>query len=122
MADISSALVPFATQVERLSSCLAPNESGYLSRAAKLFKDEYYDHSLLDLRNAAVCNLRRRVEAYGVELFLSTVKDDSGRKKYYADGDSLNDRWEGVDELVLIAGATRLGLLNKEGWQSLGDD
>jgi hypothetical protein len=66
-----------------------------------------------------VCNLRRRLEAYGVELFLSTVKDKSGRKKYYADGDDLNERWEGVDELVLITAATRLGLLNKKAGKTL---
>jgi hypothetical protein len=90
-----------------------------LRRAARLFQDEYFEHSLLDLWNAAVCNLRRRVEAYGVELFLSTVKDEKGRAKYNPTGDGLNDRWEGVDELVLITGATRLGLLNKKAGKTL---
>ena len=66
----------------------------------RLFQDEYFEHSLLDLWNAAVCNLRRRVEAYGVELFLSTVKDEKGRAKYNPTGDGRNKRWEGVDELV----------------------
>ena len=59
------------------------------------------------------------MELYGVELFLSTVKDDSGRKRYDSKGDSLSERWEGVDELVLIAGATRLGLLNKKAGKAL---
>lgn len=73
----------------------------------------------MDVWNAAVHNLRRRTEAYGVDLWESVVKDEAGRKKYDKNGETLSERWGGVDELVLISGATRLSLLNKKAGKSL---
>lgn len=59
------------------------------------------------------------MEAYGVSLFLSVVKEEAGRKKYNEDGETIPERWSGVDDLVLISGATRLELLNKKAGKSL---
>ena len=64
-------------------------------------------------------NLRRRVEAYGTDLWESVVKDEPGRKKYQKNGETYAERWSGVDDLVLVAGATRLGLLNKKAGKAL---
>ncbi len=90
-----------------------------LQQARSLFDSGFYDHALLDIWNAAVHNLRRRVEAYGVDLFISVVKNESGRKRYDANGDTLADRWSDVDDLVLIAGSTQLGLLNPKAGKAL---
>lgn len=98
---------------------LADAEKKYLQQAARLLADGYYDHSLLDLWSAAITNLRRRVETYGIELFLSVVKDEPGRKRYVSDGETLADRWSGVDDLLVIEGATRLGLLNKKAGKAM---
>lgn len=98
---------------------LVEHETDLLAQARRLFDGGFYDHALLDIWNAAASNLRRRIEAYGVDIFLSTVKDEAGRKKYASDGESLADRWSGVDDLVLITGATRLGLLNKKAGKAL---
>lgn len=94
-------------------------EIEFLFQARKLLDSGFPDHSLLDIWNAAVHNLRRRVEIYGIELFTSSVKDEAGRKKYSKDGETINERWAGVDELILITGATRLGVLNKKAGKSL---
>ena len=94
-------------------------ELDFLSQARKLLDSGFPDHALLDIWNASVHNLRRRVEAYGVELFLSSVKDEPGRKKYNKDGETINERWGGVDEFILISGTTRLGVLNKKAGKSL---
>lgn len=102
-----------------LFPALVQREVDLLQQARKLFDAGFYDHSLLDIWNAAVHSLRRRVEAYGIELFESVAKDESGRKKYDKDGESLSERWSGVDDLVLISCATKLGLLNKKAGKSL---
>lgn len=94
-------------------------EIAFLSQARKLLDAGFPDHSLLDIWNAAVHNLRRRVEAYGIDLFISSIKDDSGRKKYDKDGETINERWSGVDDMTLINGATKLGVLNKKAGKSL---
>jgi len=98
---------------------LSKKEYALLTQAASLFKDEYFDHALLDVCNAAVSNLRRRIEAYSTELFLSVVKEESGRKKYDNDGETLSERWAGVDDLVLITGCSQLGVLNKKAGKAL---
>jgi hypothetical protein len=98
---------------------VSSHEISLLKQARKLFDGGFYDHSLLDIWNAAVNNLRRRVEAYGTDLWESVVKDESGRKKYDKNGETYAERWSGVDDLVLIAGATRLGLLNKKAGKAL---
>lgn len=98
---------------------LVMQETELLHTARKLFDSGFYDHSLLDVWNAAIHNLRRRVEAYGVDLFIAVVKDEPGRKHYDSSGDTLNERWEDVDDLTLISGATSLGLLNKKAGKAL---
>jgi len=98
---------------------LVDSEKRFLQQAAELLKAGYCDHSLLDVWNACVSNLRRRVEMYGIDLFVSVVKEEPGRKRYVSDGDTLPERWSGVDDLVLIEGTTRLGLLNKKAGKAL---
>lgn len=107
------------TPLEKAFPVLVKEESGLLQQARKLFDAEFYDHSLLDIWNASIHNLRRRVEAYGVDLFLSVVKDEPGRKRYDSSGDTLNERWQDVDDLTLIGGATSLGLLNRKAGKAL---
>jgi hypothetical protein len=94
-------------------------EIEFLSQARRLLDAGFPDHSLLDIWNAAVHNLRRRVEAYGLDLFISAIKDESGRKKYDKDGETINERWSGVDDMTLINGATKLGVLHKKAGKSL---
>tara|TARA_R110001583_G_scaffold15059_2_gene62433 strand:+ start:2739 stop:3992 length:1254 start_codon:yes stop_codon:yes gene_type:complete len=94
-------------------------EINFLSQARKLLDAGFPDHSLLDIWNAAVHNLRRRVEAYGLDLFTSAIKDEAGRKKYDKDGETINERWSGVDDMTLINGATKLGVLHKKAGKSL---
>jgi hypothetical protein len=106
------------TEIEALQD-LADEERCYLSTASRLLSDGYCDHALLDIWNASVSNLRRRVEEYGVDIFVSAVKDEAGRKRYQKDGDVLSERWGGVDDLVLIEGSTRLGILNKKASKAL---
>lgn len=98
---------------------LDEREVSYLEEAKKLFSVNMHSYALVAIWNAAVCNLRRRVEAYGVELWQSVVKADVGRKKYDPNGDTLAERWNDVDDYVLIVGAGRLGLLDAKAVKSL---
>jgi len=98
---------------------LCEKEVFYIEEAKGLFSSGFYSYSLLAVWNAAINNLRRKVEAYGVELWSSVVKDEPGRKKFDKDGESIAERWGNVDDLVLISGAARLGLLNPLAGKSL---
>ncbi len=110
---------PTTTLPAILEGKLAPfpiddDEGGLLRRARQLLDAGFPPHALLDLWSAAVNNLRRRVERYGVEMFVQAVEDEPGRKKYDRDGEHLTDRWGGVDDLVVVAGAAKLGLLGRK--------
>ncbi|EJF37382.1 hypothetical protein HMPREF1320_1658 [Capnocytophaga sp. oral taxon 335 str. F0486] len=98
---------------------LSNKECEYINKARDLFCLKYYDHSLIDFWNAAISNLRRRVEAYGVELWSTVLKENSGRKKYDPNGSTLAERWSGVEDFVLISGAKDIGLISKKTAKSL---
>lgn len=107
-----------SVQLEQFPA-VAPEEIGYLSQARELFDAGFPAHALLDIWSAAIHNLRRRIEAYSVDIFLSSIKDEGGRKKFNPEGDTISERWFGVDDLILINGATRLGVLNKKAGKAL---
>lgn len=94
-------------------------EMTMISKASSLMKVGFPEHSLLELWNASIHNLRRRVEMYSIDIFLSTISSLNGRKTYKKVGDTLSERWAGVDDLILIEGATQIGVLNKKAGQSL---
>jgi len=94
-------------------------EVAFLERARKLLDVGFPDHALLDIWNAAVYNLRKRVELYSMEIFLSAVKDTAGRKRYNIKGDTVEDRWEGVDDAVLIEGSSMIGILSGKAGKAL---
>lgn len=98
---------------------LDEKEATYIEEAKMLFSMNMYSYALVAIWNAAVCNLRRRVEAYGVDLWQSVVKADAGRKKYDPNGDTLAERWNDVDDYVLIEGAGKLGLMDAKAAKSL---
>ena len=87
-------------------------EQAILTEAVKLHAGEFYSHALLNLWSAAVHNLRRRVEAFSTDMFLAAVASEPGRKNFKQDEPTLEDRWAGVDDLVLVKGASDLGLLS----------
>jgi hypothetical protein len=98
---------------------LSPHETSLLKRARKLFDLGFCDLALLEIWSAAVHNLRRRVEDYGTDLWESVVKNEAGRKRFDKNGETVSERWASVDDLVLISGATQLGLLNKKAGKAL---
>ncbi len=98
---------------------LDEREASYIEEAKQLFSINMHSYALVAIWNAAVCNLRRKVEAYGVDLWQSVVKSEAGRKKYDSNADSLAGRWSDVDDYVLIEGANRLGLLDAKAAKSL---
>ena len=95
------------------------HELALLSEARQLFDSGFHSYALLGVWHAAVHNLRRRIEAYGTDLWVSVVKDEAGRRKYDKDCDTIADRWSGADDLVLFTGASRLNLLDKKGAKAL---
>ena len=120
MANVMTTNLPvILTGPQTLAVPPSPHELSLLAEARQLYDGGFHPYALLAMWNAAVHNLRRRVEAYGTDLWLSVVKDENGRKKFDKDGETIAERWSGVDDLVLITGASRLGLIDKKGGKAL---
>lgn len=117
-------LIPMIlSEIDRIPEVFAvatDYEIAHFRRAHELFELDYYGHCLLDLWAAAIFNLRRKIEAYGIDLFEAIASELPGaKKKVRSDRDTLNERWAGVDDLNVIEGAQRLGIITKKAAQQL---
>lgn len=98
---------------------LDESELVMLDKAAQLMNLDFPEHSLLEIWNAGIHNLRRRIEAYSIDMFLSSVSSLPGRKNYKKDGDTIAERWSGVDDENLLKGAEQIGVINKKAIKAL---
>ena len=83
-------------------------------KASKLLEAGFPDHSLNELWNLAVHNLRRRIESFSVDLFLNAAQDRNPGKKinYKQEGFSISERWCGIEDSILIDAAFDIDLIN----------
>ena len=119
MAALVPEIISAEVVVQEQFPAIDQREADYIQEAKDLFNSGFYSYSLLAIWNAAINNLKRKIEAYGVDLWSSVIKEESGRKKYDKDGETLAERWSNVDDLILIKGAANLGLLNPKAGKSL---
>jgi hypothetical protein len=89
-------------------------EENSVLKAKQLLDANFPDHSLIELWNLSIHHLRRRVEQYSIDLFLSTASAFMGGKKisYHADGLTLADRWCDIDDYLLISVACSISLIS----------
>ena len=102
-----------------LYPALDQDEMSMIEKAQKLIRVGFPEHALLEIWNSAIHNLRRRIESYSIDMFLSNINSMNGRKRYNKDGDTLSERWSGVDDEILIKASNQLGVLNKKAEKAL---
>ena len=90
-----------------------------LDKAARLINCNFPEHALLEIWNAGIHNIRRRIEAYSIDMFLSSISNLSGRRTYKENGDTIAERWSGVDDENLLKGAEQIGVINKKAAKAL---
>lgn len=114
---------------DELSKVIGSNITGYynideeeiemLNDSINLLNVNYPKHALLELWNASVHNIRRRVEAYGVDIFISSNKKIKNNKDYKPDRDTLGERRERIKDEDLLKGAVDLSIINRKTFQML---
>lgn len=112
-------IIDQSVEVKEKFPYLSDREVEYINDAKQLYNTGMYSYAMIAVWNAAVYNLKRKVEAYGTDLWESVVKSEPGRKKYNKDGEDLSERWGEVDDFVLIQGVAKLGLLDQKAAKSL---
>lgn len=68
-----------------------------------------YSYSLIAFWTAVIINLQRRIESFGINIFLSIADKN---EPYNLSGNSLKDRWLSINEYRIIAYAKKLNLIN----------
>lgn len=71
------------------------------------------DYSLQLFWNAAMHNLKRRIELFSIDLFLSSI-DQEEAKQYDRDGKTFASRWSKIKDDSIIKGSKDIGLLNEK--------
>lgn len=96
---------------------LAPSENKQMEKAAKAFAAGLPDAALDYIWNATLHNLQRKVEAYGIDIFVASF--DGKNIGLRPNEDSLVDRWERVDAFDVLTGCGRIGLISRKGLKAL---
>lgn len=87
----------------------------YLEKARRALDAGLYDAVVNYTWDITIADLRTKVEAYGVDLFLSAEED----VKYHADAATLQDRWTHVPDSRLLSGAAKLNLISRTAMRHL---
>ena len=82
-------LINSEVQIQEIFPLVDEKEANYIREAQGLFAAEFYSYSLLAVWNAAINNLKRKVEAYGIDLWISVVQGEQGRKNMMQQGKQL---------------------------------
>lgn len=88
---------------------------GYLNKTKLAIESGLYDAAVNYMWDIAICDLRCKVEAYGVDIFLSVLDG----AKYNPNGDSLSERWKDIKDYQLIEGCQKINLIRKATFRRL---
>jgi len=88
---------------------LVEDEIYSLKEASELIILEKYSYSLFAIWSAVIINIQRRIENFGIEIFLNIIERDDTFNK---DGNTLKDRWLSINEFNLINYAQRINIIN----------
>lgn len=80
-----------------------------IKEAEELISINKYSYSLIAFWTAVIINLQRRIESFGINIFLSIADKN---EPYNLNGNSLKDRWLSINEYKIIAYAEKLNLIN----------
>ncbi|MEN6578490.1 MAG: hypothetical protein ABFD90_19250 [Phycisphaerales bacterium] len=87
----------------------------YLGKAKRALEAGLYDAAVNYVWDLVINDLRLKVEAYGVEIFLS-VEDGL---KYQGSGETLQDRWRDIVDYRLLSGCHKLNLISRTAFRHL---
>ena len=98
---------------------VAPVRSGippkYLEKTKVAFESGLLDAGINYIWDLVVNDLRRKIEAYGADIFVS-VEDGV---KWHSEGDSIIDRWRDVTDYKLLSGCRKLNIISRTAYRHL---
>lgn len=88
---------------------LSESEIYLIKEAKELIEINHYIYALQALYNCIISNLHRRIEYFGIDIFLNVINSD---EKYNKDGNKLEDRWLNVSKYSTISYAKKLNIID----------
>lgn len=80
-----------------------------LKEAKDLILLEKFSYSLFAIWNAIIINIQRRIEIFGIDIFLTIINEE---ERFNKEGNNLKDRWLNINEYNLIGYAQKLNIIN----------
>ena len=80
-----------------------------LKECEELISIEKYSYALFALWSAITINLQRRIEYFGIPIFLNIIEK---KEQFNEDGNTLKDRWLNINEFKIIEYSRKLNLIN----------
>lgn len=75
-----------------------------------------YTYALFGLWNASIINLQRRIEYFGIDIFLNILEE---KEQFNKNGKTLKDRWLNINEHKILDYAKKLNILNHISYEIL---
>lgn len=91
---------------------LEDSEIYSIKEAQDLILIEKYSYSLFAFWTCVVINLQRRIENFGINIFLNMAKKSGENEPYNINGNTLKDRWLNINEYKIIDYAKKLNIIN----------
>lgn len=79
-----------------------------IKETEELISLEKYSYCLFAFWNAVIINLQRRIENFGINIFLDLVKEEV---QYNQNANTLKERWLSINEYKIIEYAKKLNLI-----------
>lgn len=88
---------------------LLEDEIYSLKEANELIILGKYSYSLFAIWSAVIINIQRRIESFGIEIFLNIIEKEDN---FNNNGNTLKNRWKSVNEFNLIKYAKKINIFN----------
>lgn len=75
----------------------------------ELLNLEKYSYCLFALWSAVIINLQRRIEFFGIDIFLNIIEEKEQYNRY---GKTLKERWLNINEYKIIEYSKKINLIN----------
>jgi len=110
-----SELVPKEKWEDLISPIRRGLSLSYISKIERAIDAGLYDAAINYAWDLLVNDLRLKVEAYGVDIFIS-VEDGI---KHHETGSTLQERWRDVQDYKLLSGCLKLNLISRTAFRHL---
>ncbi len=90
---------------------LCETEKFLFKETLELIEIEKYSYSLFAIWNACIINIQRRIEEFGIDIFLKVFEDE--KENFNKDANTLKDRWLNINEYKIVEYSRKVDIISR---------